>query len=86
MVNLSVIESTADHKSHWLGRYSKLNDTTRTRKKTRVIRISDDLYLHFIDFSKRFFDAVSYDEILENLLKCYEEQHPDTRWYHNTDR
>ena len=88
MGNLATIESHTNHQSHWLGRYSRLKDSNSTtstrRKKTRVIRISDDLYLKFVEFSQRYYDVVSYSEILENLLKCYKEHNQDTRWYHNT--
>ena len=75
------------------GRYTTLKeitsiDNTNNNKKskqskTRVIRINEDLYLHFVNFSQRYFDVESYSEILENLLRFYEENHPDTRWYHN---
>jgi hypothetical protein len=63
-----------------------IDDTTITNNipKTRIIRISEPLYRRFVGFSKRYFDVVPYDEILENLLKDFEEHNQDKRWYHNT--
>jgi hypothetical protein len=78
------------------GRYTTLKEITvaenNGRKntkvpKTRVIHISEDLYFHFVNFSQRYYNVETYSEILENLLRFYEENHQDTRWYHNnTDR
>lgn len=71
------------------GRYTILKEITVTENnrrkktkvpKTRVIRINEDLYFHFVNFSKRYFDVISYSEILENLLKCYEEHNQDKTW------
>ena len=77
------------------GRYTTLKETTATtttaenigrkntkvpRTKTRVIRINEDLYLHFVHFSQRHFNVISYSEILENLLKCYEEHNQNKSW------
>ena len=41
------------------------------------------MYEKFLSHSRKFYDVVSYNEIIENLLKCYEEHNQDTRWYHN---
>lgn len=72
------------------GRYTTLKeittiDSTNNKRskqppKTRVIRISEDLYLHFVNFSNRYFNVEPYDAILENLLKCYEEHNQDKTW------
>jgi hypothetical protein len=36
------------------------------KTKTRVIRINEDLHFHFVNFSQRYFDVISYSEILQN--------------------
>jgi hypothetical protein len=58
---------------------NKRKNTQVPKNRTRVIRINEDLYLHFVNFSQHYFNVISYSEILEKLLKCYEE-HNDTRW------
>ena len=68
---------------------STIDNTTgneKVQKPTRIIGISEYTYRRLISHSKRFYDVVSYNEIIENLLKCYEEHNQDTRWYNNTDR
>jgi hypothetical protein len=73
------------------GRYTTLKETNvataenNKRKntkvpKTRVIRINEDLYFKFVNFSQRYYNVESYSEILENLLKCYEEHNQDKTW------
>ena len=71
------------------GRYTTLKeitsiDNTNNKQqpppKTRTICISEDLYLHFVDFSQRYFNVEPYDVILENLLKCYEEHNQGKTW------
>ena len=56
------------------------NNKKSKQRKTRVIRISEDLYLHFIDFSKRYYNVESYNTILENLLKDFEYHNKDKTW------
>ena len=77
------------------GRYTTLKEITTTidntnnkkskQPKTRVIRISKDLYLHFVNFSNRYFNVEPYDAILENLLKCYEEHNQDKTWRNRSE-
>ena len=57
---------------------------TNNIPKTRVARISEPLYRRFVGFSKRYYNVESYETMLENLIKCYEEHNQDTYWYHNT--
>ena len=52
----------------------------KTKTKTRTMRISEDLYQKFVEFSQRYYDVEPYSEILENLLKCYEEHNQDKSW------
>ena len=70
-----------------LGRYTTLHPVTtsttnKVQKPTRTIKISEHLYRRFVGFSKRYYDVESYETILENLIKFYEDQNPDTRYYH----
>jgi hypothetical protein len=57
---------------------------SKVPKPTRTMKISEPLYRRFVGFSRRYYNVESYETILENLIKCYEEHHQDTRWYHNT--
>lgn len=61
---------------------SELEEDTDTDKipNTRILRISEPLYQKFVDFSHRFYNVESYDFILENLLKDFEEHNQDKRW------
>ena len=58
-------------------------DATNKIPNTKILRISNEIYEKFVSHSQKFYDVVSYNEIIENLLKCYEEHNQDTRWYHN---
>jgi hypothetical protein len=63
------------------------NSTTDNKNKipkTSIIRISEPLYRRFVGHSRRYYNVETYETILENLIKCYEERHQDTYWYHNT--
>ena len=57
--------------------------TSKNPKLTRTIKISEHLYRRFVGHSRRYYNVESYEIILDNLLKCYEEHNHDTRWYHN---
>jgi hypothetical protein len=59
---------------------NKRKNTNVPKTKTRVIRINEDLYLHFVDFSRRYYDVESYSEILEKLLKDFESHNQDKSW------
>jgi hypothetical protein len=47
---------------------------------TKILRISNEIYEKFLSHSQKFYDVVSYNEIIDNLLKCYEEHNQDKRW------
>lgn len=61
-----------------------INSTNKV-PKTRIIRISEPLYRRLSGVSQRYFDCESYETILENLIKCYEEHNKDTYYFHNTN-
>ena len=47
-------------------------------KKTKIIRISDEMYQRFVHHSHRFYNVESYETILSDLLDCYSKQNtPD---------
>ena len=49
---------------------SSTNSTTDNNEipKTKIIRISNDLYQKFVDHSHRFYNVESYEVILSDLL------------------
>ena len=57
--------------------------TNKIPKPTRTIKISEQLYRRFVGHSQRFYNVESYETILENLIKCYEEHNQYINWYHN---
>ncbi len=59
---------------------NKRKNTKVPKTKTRVIRINEDLYFHFVNFSQHYFNVISYSEILENLLKDFEKNNQDKSW------
>lgn len=67
----------------------KVTNSTSTNNKvpkpTRTIKISEQLFGRFVVHSRRYYNAESYETILENLLKCYEEHNQVKHWY-NTNR
>jgi hypothetical protein len=63
---------------------SNNNKKSKVQKPTRIIKISNHTYRMLVGHSQRFYDVESYDVILENLLRCYNECHQDKSWYHNT--
>jgi hypothetical protein len=68
---------------------SSVEETKKSKPKvpkTRIIRISEPMYLRFVGFSRRYYNVESYETILENLIKCYEEHNKDRYWYHNIDK
>ena len=52
-----------------------------TPKKTRTIKISEDLYQRFREHSRRYYNIETYETILENLLECFQEHNKDKYWY-----
>lgn len=56
------------------------NKESKVQKPTRIIRISEYTYRRLISHSQKFYDVVSYNEIIENLLKCYEEHYQGKSW------
>lgn len=69
---------------------SSTTDNKSTKKipqtKTKTIRISEDLYQKFVDHSSRYYNVESYETILQELIRYYEENNQDTKkWYHNTN-
>jgi hypothetical protein len=65
--------------------------TTKTRNKkpkipkTRIIRISEDLYQRFHSHSKRYYNVEIYEFILNELLDCYEKHNEQyIRYFHLT--
>lgn len=68
------------------------NNKSRSKSKvpktdnTRIIRISESLYKKFVDHSIKYYNTETYETILENLLKCYDEHNQDKRycyWWDN---
>lgn len=46
--------------------------------KTRIIRISEQMYSRFVAHSQKFYNVESYETILSDLLDCYQKQNtPD---------
>ena len=43
-------------------------------------KIREQLYRRFVGHSMRYYNVETYETILENLIKCYEEHNQDTRW------
>jgi hypothetical protein len=50
--------------------------TTSTRiPKTKVIRISEDLYQRLREHSQKYYNIETYETIIKDLLDCYNKQH-----------
>ena len=56
------------------------NKESKVHKPTRIIRISEYTYRRLISHSQKFYDVVSYNEIIENLLKDFESHNKDKTW------
>ncbi len=65
-----------------------INTTTEedTNKipKTRIIRISEQLYGRFAGHSKRYYNVADYETILSDLLDSYEKHEPNNSYFHLT--
>ena len=55
-------------------------DTTNKIPNTRILRISNEIYEKFLSHSQKFYDVVSYNEIIENLLKDFESHNQNKTW------
>ncbi len=53
---------------------------SKIHKPTRIIRISEYTYRRLISHSQKFYDVVSYNEIIENLLKDFESHNQGKSW------
>jgi hypothetical protein len=56
------------------------NNNKPNQKPTRIIRISEYTYRRLISHSQKFYDVVSYNEIIENLLNEFEKHNQDLSW------
>ena len=55
-------------------------DTTNKIPNTKILRISNEIYEKFVSHSQKFYDVVSYNEIIENLLKDFEFHNQNKSW------
>ena len=49
-------------------------------KATKTMKISGQLHQRFLDHSRKYYNAETYEIILENLLDCYEKHNSDKRY------
>ena len=56
------------------------NKELKIHKPTRTIRISEYTYRRLISHSQKFYDVVSYNEIIGNLLKDFESHNQGKTW------
>ena len=68
------------------------NATTRlipinnnNNKKTKTIKISEQLYERFVQHSRKYYNVETYETILENLLDCFDKHNEDKRWWNNNN-
>jgi hypothetical protein len=88
------MSTTCHHKNinnSGFGKYTSLKPVNATiarrkvPKKTRTIKISEELYTRFREHSRRYYNVETYETILEDLLECFQEHNKDKYWF-NMDR
>lgn len=59
----------------------KKNRLIKTDNNTKILVISKSLYRRFVDHSAVYYNVpATYEEILENLLKSYDENNKEKRY------
>ena len=59
---------------------SELEEDTDKVPNTKILRVSNEIYEKFLSHSRRFYNVESYSQILENLLRDFEEHNQNKRW------
>src|SRR5688500_11908712 len=62
---------------------SNNNNKKRKVSKTRIIRISEELYQKFSSHSRRYYNVEPYETILLNLLETFEKHNQSDYSYHH---